>query len=165
MQFVFFALQPIEETLYTVIIVFRIALENEPALVCGEMPPSHVRRNALRPRPFFQFLKQRAVARLVPRLDSAIIDRFARIRHDKIQIEIDGIAEALATRASTVGIVERKQTRLRLLILGSIVFAFEAFVEDQTLGGIAARVRNEFQNRFASRFAIANLDGINEPRA
>src|SRR5258707_1535504 len=162
MQLVFLALQPSEETLHAVVIVFWIAFQNQPALLGGEMPPRHVGRNTLSSREFLQILKERAVAGLGPWLDRAIVDGLAGIRYDEIQIEIDGISEALAARARAVRIIEGKQARLRLLIQRAIVLALKAFIEDQPLRSAAARFPDEFKNGLAPRFAIANLEGIDE---
>ncbi len=165
MQLVFFALQPSEETFHAVVIVFGIAFQNQPALLGGEMPPRHVGRNTLSSREFLQILKERAVAGLGPWLDRAIVDGLAGIWYNEIQIEIDGIAEALAARARAVRIIEGKQARLRLLIQRAIVLALKAFIEDQPLRRAAARFPDEFKNGLATRFAIANLDGVDEARA
>ena len=116
-------------------------------------------------REFLGVLKQDAVARLGPRLDGAVVERLAGIGDDEIEIEIDGVAEALAARAGAVGIVEGEQARLGLLVDDAVVFALEAIVEDQALGGISRGVGHEFENGFAVPFAVADLDGIDQARA
>ena len=72
--------------------------------------------NIARARESLQLLPERAIARLGPGLDRALVDGFAAIGNHEIEIEIDGVAEALAARAGAVGIVERKQARLGLLV-------------------------------------------------
>ena len=89
-------------------------------------------------------LPQAAITRLGPRFDRAVVEGFAAIGDDEIQIEVDGVAESLAARAGAVGIVEGEEARLGLLVDGAAVFAFEALVEDKALGrGAGARVGGE----------------------
>ncbi len=138
MELVFFALELLEEPFDAVIIVFRIAFEDKLALLRGELTPGHVGGNALRARPFAGVLLEDAITRLGPGFDGAIVEGFAGIGDDEVEIEIDGVAKALAARASAVGIVEGEQARLGFLIESAVVLAFEALVEGQALGGIAA---------------------------
>src|SRR6266852_7017178 len=102
----------------------------------AKLPPRHACRNATSPRPCLSFLKKRAIPGLGPRLDGAIIERFARVRHHQIQIEVDCVSETLAARTSSVGIVERKKPRFRLLVERAVILAFESFVERQPLSGV-----------------------------
>src|SRR5712664_3148841 len=113
----------------------------------AKLPPRHARRNASSPRPFLRFLKKRAIPGLGPRLDGALIKRLARVRDHQIQIEVDCVSETLAARTSSVGIVERKKPRLRLLVERAVILAFESFVERQPLGRASRAVRDKFQNR------------------
>src|SRR5579859_5083673 len=122
-------------------------------------------RNAAATSPFFHVLQKRAIAWFGPRLNRAFIQRFAGVRHDEIQVEVDGIAETLAAWARAVRIVERKQARLGLLIKRAIVLAFETFVEGKTLRRITGRILDELQDGFAVALAIANFDGVREARA
>src|SRR5438132_13835321 len=161
MQLVLFALQIIKKSFYAVKFVGRIALQYQPALVDGEVTPRNIGGNSLPARPFFGFLQQAAITGLRPGLNCSIVERLAGIRNDEIEIEIDGVAKPLAARARAVGIVERKQPRLRLLIDGSVIFALEAVVEDHALRWVPCPVGDEFQNRFTATFAIANFDGVN----
>src|SRR5258708_33796176 len=80
-------------------------------------------------------------------------------------MEVDGVAEALATRARTVGIVKGKKPGLRFLVESSVLLSFEAFVERKPLGRIPSAVRDKFENGFALPFAVTNFDGVDEPRA
>ena len=105
-----------------------------------------------------------AVARLAPRLDGAFFERFAGIGNDEIEVEVNRIAESLATRASTERIVERKEARLGLLVDGAIVLAFEALVEGEAFEG-AIRVREKLENGFALALAVTDFDGVRETRA
>ena len=94
---------------------------------------------------FFSSSKQRAVARLGPRLDRAFVERFAAVGNHQIDIEIDRISETLAARAGAVGIVERKQARLRLLIHGAARLALESLVEDQAFRRCRPRLRAQIR--------------------
>src|SRR5712692_7459438 len=131
----------------------------------AKLPPRHVRRNAASACPLFCLLKERAIPGLGPRLDGALIERFARVRHDQIQIEVDRVSETLAARTSSVGIVERKKPGLRLLVERTVILAFESLVERQPLGSVSRAIRNKFQKGFALPFAITNFDRIHQPRA
>src|SRR6266481_3929195 len=97
----------------------------------AKLPPRNIRGNAASPRPFFGFLKKSAISGLGPRLDGALIERFAGVWHHQVQIKINCISETLAARTSPVGIVERKKARLRLLVERAVILAFESFVERQ----------------------------------
>src|SRR6266581_6129448 len=164
-QLVFLALQPGEKTFDPCVVVLRIAIENQAALFGSELTPRHVGGNSAPARPLFCFLEKHAIARLGPRLDGAVVQRLAGIGDHQIQIEIDGIPEAMAAGACSVRIVKREKPGLRLLVESSIVLAFKSFVEAEPLGGIAGAVRGEFKNGFALPFAVTNLDGIHETRA
>jgi len=50
--------------------------------------------------------EQRPVLWFCPRLDSAFVEGLAFVGDDEAEIEIDGVAEALAARAGPIRIVE-----------------------------------------------------------
>ena len=164
MEFVFFALEIVEEAFYAPEIAGGIAFQEQATLVGSEMAPGDVSGYALSARKFLRFLEQDAVAGLGPRLDGAVVERLTGIGDDEIEIEVDRVPEALAARACAVGVVEGEQARLGLLIDDAVVLALEAIVEDQTLGGIACGVGNKFEDGFAVTFAVADFDGINQAR-
>src|SRR5437016_14062169 len=120
----------------------------------AKLPPRHARRNASSPRPFLRFLKKRAIPGLGPRLDGALIKRLARVRHHQIQIKVDCVSETLAARTSSVRVVERKEARLRLLVKGAVILAFESFVERHPLGSVSRAVRDKFKDGFSVPFVI-----------
>jgi hypothetical protein len=95
----------------------------------------------------------------------AVVERLALIGDDQIQVEVDGVAESLAARTRSVRIVEREKPGLGFLVKCAVILAFESFVEGEPLGGIPRIVRDKFENGFALPFAVANFDGVNEPRA
>src|SRR5208337_1121054 len=164
-KFVLFALEPGEKAFYAVEIVFGIAFENQTALLGGELAPGDVCGDAASASPLARFLHEDAVARLGPGLNGAIIERFAGVGDDEVEIEIDGVAKALAARACAIGIVEREETRLGLLIKRTVILALEALIEGEALGGGAGGIGGKFQDGFAAAFAVADFDGIDEARA
>src|SRR5256884_8885141 len=112
------------------------------------------RRNAPLARPRLQTLEKSAIARLGPGLDRAFFDGFAGIGYDQIQVKINGVAKALAARTRAVRTVERKKPRLRFLIQRAVIFAFESFVETQTLARFSRAISDKFENSFALPFEI-----------
>src|ERR1700735_5204803 len=103
-----------------------VAINDQLLLFGVEFVPGHVRRYPGLAREALQFGKQRPVLWLSPGLNGALIQSLSFIRNNKVEIEIDGVAEALAAGACSVRIIERKQTRLRFLVAGSVDLAFEA---------------------------------------
>src|SRR6202035_2614670 len=105
-----------------------------------------------------------AIARLGPGLNDAFVDGLAAIGDDQIDIEVDGVAKSLATRARAVGIVEGKQARLGLLIGEGAIFAFKAIAKDDAFGRCAGFGGRKFEDGFALAIAIADFDGIGQAR-
>src|SRR5260370_7479285 len=62
MQLVFLAFQPVEKPLDALVVVLRIAFENQPALLPGYLTPPHVPGTSTRPHPFLCFLQNSPVA-------------------------------------------------------------------------------------------------------
>src|ERR1700682_1219330 len=162
MQLVFLALQQVEKTFDSFVLVLGVTLQNQAPLFGSQLSPRHVRRNPAPARPFFCFLEKYPVARFRPRFDGAVVERLALIGHDEIQIEIDCISETLAARTRSVWIVEGKKPGLRFLVECAVILAFESLVEREPLGGIPRIVRDEFENGFALLFAVTNFDGVNQ---
>ena len=79
----------------------------------------------------FISVNTRPVFRLVPRIDRSFAQRFRLVRNHQVEIEVNRVAESLASRTRAIGIVERKQPRLRLLVAQIAVLAFEALGEPQ----------------------------------
>src|SRR5713226_10051212 len=94
-----------------------------------ELAERRVERDAARAGVAFQILPERAVTRLGPRLDGAVIERFAAVGDHQVEVEVNRIAEALAARARPVGAVEGEQARLRLLVNAAAALALEALVD------------------------------------
>src|ERR1039458_298267 len=91
-----------------------------------QSPPRHVERNLRLFREALHLRKYRTVLRLVPWIDRPVAQRLGFIRNHQVEIEVNRVAKSLAARASSVRIIERKQTRLRILVAASAVLAFEA---------------------------------------
>ena len=164
-EFVFLPFEPLEEAVHPVISGFGIAFDHHVALRGRKIAEGNIERDIVRAGKFLHLDQQRAVARLRPRLNRAFVERLAAVGNHQIDIEIDGIAEALAARAGPVGIVERKQARFGLLIHGAARLALESLVEDHAFRGSARRLGHKFEDRFPASFAIADLDRIDQPRA
>ena len=164
-QLVFLALEPGEEAVDAGEIGVRLALDDGVALLGGELPEGHVQGNAARAGETLQVLPKLAITGLGPRLDDAFVDGLAAIGNDQVEVEVDGIAEALAARAGAVRIVERKQARLGLLIDEAALLALEAIAEDDALG-FRMRLRGrKFEDGFALAVAIADFHGVGQTRA
>src|SRR5262249_32612632 len=94
-QLVFLALEPAEESFDAREILLRVALENRVALRCGQVAEWHVDWNTLRARVLPHLHRKLSVLRLGPRLDRAVPQRPALVRHYAIEVEIDRVPEAL----------------------------------------------------------------------
>src|SRR5437867_12574782 len=164
-QLIFLALQPVEESFDALVVVSRIAFQNQAALLGGQLPPSHVGGDAPRARPLLRILEERPIARLGPWFDGSVVERLAGIGDHQIQIEVDGVAETLAPRTRSVRIVEREKPRLGLLMKRAVILAFESLVECQALTGIPRAIRDEFQYGLALALAAAEPHRVHQPRA
>src|ERR1039458_539578 len=114
-------------------------------------------------RDFLEVTQPGTVFRFRPRLHRAFLERQGLVWNDTVHIEIDGIAETLATRASAHGRVEAEQDRLGWAEFRAAGLALELLVEAQALGR-RGRPERRLEDRLA-RFAIAELDGIDQPLA
>ena len=127
--------------------------------------PRNIGRDPRLPRKALQFGKQRPVLGFCPRLDRTFIQSFFFVGDDEIEIEIDGVAEALATRTRAIRIVKRKQPRLGLFVAAAVVLALEALRKTQPLRRSLISIANRgFENHFA-RLAISDLDRVDNARA
>src|SRR6266581_2328656 len=77
-QLIFFPLQPLKKSLHAIVVVLRIAFENQPPLLRQKLPPGQVGRDAPLPRPLLQILKKTAIARLGPWFDGSLVEGLAR---------------------------------------------------------------------------------------
>src|ERR1019366_815809 len=72
-------------------------------------------------------------ARLSPGFNRTFIERQALVRNGQVHVVIDGVTEALATRARARRTFEAEERRLRVLKLRAVVFALEALAEAHLL--------------------------------
>ena len=100
MQLVFLALQMLEESAHAPELV--VALDHPALLLGAQIGPGHIERNAGRARVAPHLGRQRLVLRLGPRLDRAFRQRQRLVGNHQVQVEIDGVAEALAPGTSAV---------------------------------------------------------------
>jgi len=84
-------------------------------------------------------------------------------RDDQIQVEVDGVAESLAARTRSVRIVEGEEPGLGFLVKCPSFLHSNRSLNVSRSAGFPHRPR-QFENGFALPFAIANFDGVNEPR-
>src|SRR3974390_273341 len=73
-EFIFLALEPIEEAFDAVEFVFGIPLEDEPALLGAKLSPRKICWNATSSSPFPRFLQQDTITRFGPGFDGAIVE-------------------------------------------------------------------------------------------
>src|SRR4029079_13709897 len=102
---VFLPLEPAEETADAIVVV--TAFDDESLLLISQARPRNVQPELRHTGRSFQFRELGPVVRFAPRLDRALRDRFGRIGHDQIHVELDDVAEAVAGRARTERVVER----------------------------------------------------------
>ena len=57
-----------------------------------------------------------AVLGTLPGVDGSVVDGLRLIGDDEVEVEVDGVAEALAARAGSEGIVEGEEARLGLAV-------------------------------------------------
>ena len=83
-----------------------VTIDDQLLLLSIEFVPGNVQRNPGLPREAFELREQRPIFWLSPGLDRTFIQSLAFVGNDEVEIEIDSVAEALATRAGAVRIVE-----------------------------------------------------------
>ena len=110
-----------------------------------------------------QLGEQRTIFGLGPGIDGALVQGLRFVGNHQVEIEVDGVAEALAARTGAVRIVEGEQARLGLLVAQVAVLAFEALGKTQPLRRLVV-ARGGLENDFAG-FAIADLDGVHDAGA
>src|SRR6516162_224530 len=94
-----------------------------------EVQPGHIEWNLGLFGKALQFGEKRAVLGLGPGLDGTFVQGLRFVWDHQIEIEINGIAKALATGTGSVGIVEGKQAWFGLFVADVIVLALEALAE------------------------------------
>src|SRR5439155_12460119 len=107
-----------------------VPFDDEPLLVVAQLRPRDVEPNPRSLRGALQLGELRAVVRLAPRLDGALLNRLRPIRHDEIHVELDDVAEAVTRGARAERVVERKQPRLWIFVGDGALSALKSLGED-----------------------------------
>src|ERR1700683_4415819 len=161
-QLVLFALEEREEAMDAD--KRAASVEGEGLLFGRRVPAGDVDANAVLLCGAAEFGEERAVLGAIPRIDGALVERLRLVGNDEVEVEVDGVAEALATGARAVGVVKREEARLRLAVLAVTGFAFEGGGEPETFGsavvshisetrGDVGHPAEAFQNHRVLRFA------------
>ena len=103
-----------------------VAVEDEGLLVGFEIVPGNVHRNAMLLCGLLQLGEVGAILRAIPRVDGAIFQCLRLVGNDEVEVEVDGVAEALAARARAEGVVEGEEARFRLAVDAMARFALES---------------------------------------
>jgi hypothetical protein len=142
------------------------AIENEGLLIESQVEPRHVHRNAVLLRGTLQLSEVGAVFRTVPWVDRAFIQGLRFVRNDEIEVEVDSVAEALAARTGSVGIIEGKKARLGLAISAVAIHTLKGGGKPEP-AAVCARFRiprNDFVDDLLC-FTITDLCRIDDARA
>ena len=112
---------------------FPSPLTMKVCLIGRQVFPGNVERDTGSARVALHLGGVGTVFGLGPGLDRAFGERQRLVGDHQVEIEVDGVAEALAARTGAVGIVEGEQARLGLFIANVAVLALEALGETQVL--------------------------------
>ncbi len=160
-QFVFFALQVSEESMHAQ--KGSVPVQHECLLRAAHLSPRRVERNPMLP---LRLSRSSALVGPIlgasPGIDRAFIQRLLLVGNDQVEIEVDGVAEALASLAGAVRVVEREQPGLRFAVDAVAEFAFECLGETQPSGFRFFIAGNGFEYDFA-RLAEADLGRVHDP--
>src|SRR6202040_2374689 len=110
-KLVFLALQVVEKSAHTQKAAFTI--QHPLLLLRLKFRPGQVKRDVRLLGIALQVGEERTILGLGPGLNRAFGQSLALVRDHQIEIEIDGVAESLASRAGAVRIVEGEKPRLR----------------------------------------------------
>src|SRR5208337_1263564 len=141
---------------------FAITADDEILLFGREVLPGYIQRNTGGPSVTAHLGRERPIFWLRPGFDGALGQRERFVRDDKVQVEVNRIAESVAARTCPEWIVERKQPRLGFLAADVALLAFEALREPQSLW-LFAVARGSLEQNFAG-FAVALFHGIDNAR-
>ncbi len=101
-----------------------LAAQDNLARGFRQLAPGHVERHAQLRRVLAELRKPGAVFGAIPGVDGAIGEREAFVGNDQVQVEVHGVAKALAAGAGAEGIVEAEQARLRFAAGAMAALAF-----------------------------------------
>ena len=113
-------------------------------------------------RGFSQLRLVGAVLGPSPGIDRALVQRLLFVGNDQVDIEINGVAEALAALAGAVRIIEREQPGLWFAVDAMAEFAFKCLGKTQPPRLGLFIPRNRLVNNL-SRLAEPDLRGIDDP--
>ncbi len=141
------------------------AVEDEGLLLWFEAVPGNVQRNAVLLGGLLQFGEVGAILWATPGVDRAIVEGLRLVGNDEVEVEVDGVAEALAARACAEGIVEGEEARLGLAIDAMAGLALEGGGEAEAFAVCDIRIaRDDFIQYFA-RFAVADFCRVDDAGA
>src|SRR6201999_2062465 len=109
-----------------------MTIQHKLLLRRSQLPPRRVQRNAMLHGCFPQLRLVRAILGPRPGINRAVVQSLLLIRDDQVDIEINGVAKALATLARAVRIVEREQPRFRFTVNAMAKLAFVGLGKAQT---------------------------------
>src|ERR1700722_7366383 len=107
MQLVFFSFKQAEKTLHTIIFFFSIAIDDRVALGRGKVTKGNFNRNSFGTGEAPHVQSELAVTWFSPGMDRTVGKGFAFVGDNAVDVEINGVAETLAARTSSVRAVER----------------------------------------------------------
>src|SRR5271170_6919172 len=126
------------------------AVEDEGLLVGFEVVPGSVHGNAMLLCRLLQFGEVGAIFGAIPRVDGTFFERLRLVGDDEVEVEVDSVAEALATRAGAEGVVEGEEARFGLAVDTMAGLALEGCGEAQTFAFCDFRVAwDDFVEDFA----------------
>ena len=165
---VFLPIEPPEESA-DALVASSVAFDDEPPLVVGQLGPRHFQPDLVLAGRALQLRELRAIVRLAPRLDGALLDRLRLVGHHQIHVELDDVAEPVTGRAGAERVVEREEPRLRVFVGDAAFPAFEQLAELMHGTGAASPTGAGGWKLHgpggAAAFEIGGLDGIGEPLA
>ncbi len=139
--------------------------EDRLLLLFGQVAEGHGQAHALAARGLAEVAQPGAMFGLGPRIHGAALEGARFVRDGQIHIEVDGVAEALASWACAERVVEAEQARLRFDEGEAALLAGELLAEAQgETGREACPTSGRFKDDLAG-FAIADLDGIDHALA
>ena len=134
-------------------------IQNEVHLIRIQFPDRGIQRDSLSPSGLLEIVEIRAISRLRPRFDGALVERETPVGNHQVQVEIDRIAESLAARTCAKRIVEREKPWLGIFIADIAGLALKRFAE-----AVSLAPRNLEQD-FSTVFAKTDFDRIDQPLA
>ena len=146
-QLVFLALQKGEETVDAE--KRPVPVEHKLLLGRGQFSPGRVERDAMLHGGLPELCLVGPIFGASPGIDGAFVQRLLLIRDDQVEIEVDGVAKALAALAGAIRVVEREQPGLRLAVDAVAKFAFKGLGEAEPFGFHFSIPGNGFVHNFA----------------